>query len=287
LKTNAKMISFSLVIGLSAVVIPSLVILRQFRKFRKGNKLLKDDWEKDVVYLYQFYRIKCIASISPFALKLETWLRLKKIKYESYEGTKFSRGGGQVPFIELNGVEIFDSNVIIPYLREHFKLSDTFPDEVHEGAAHAAMRMLDQHTVYTYFWYRYVEHWRDEFFPLWTFPIPGLVRVIIRYVQPRGNRKKGWTIGHGRLQTAQIYQLGMDDFKALSKLLGKKSFLGGEVITTADCCAFGHLCQIFDIPLSHPFKPFVEEECPNLRPYADRIKSCLWPDWHQLCQSGW
>ena len=50
---------------------------------------------------------------------------------------------------------------------------------------------------------------------------PGFVRFILHYMQPRGNRRKGWTIGHGRLQTNQIYQLGMDDLKALSKILGK------------------------------------------------------------------
>ena len=50
---------------------------------------------------------------------------------------------------------------------------------------------------------------------------PGFVRFILHYMQPRGNRRKGWTIGHGRLQTDQIYQLGMDDLKALSKILGK------------------------------------------------------------------
>jgi len=223
-----------------------------------GKRLLKEDWEENVVYLYQFYRIKCIPSISPFALKLETWLRLKNIKYESFEGTVFSRGGGQVPFIELNGVEIFDSNVIIPHLAQHFNLKDEFASEESDGAAHAVMRMMDQHTVFSYFWYRYVEHWADEFFPLWTFPIPGFVRVILLYMQPRGNRRKGWTIGHGRLPKDQIYSLGMADLKALSKLLGKKEFLGGGAMSTADCCAFAHLCQILYIPLKHPFKPFIK-----------------------------
>lgn len=279
--------SLAVMCVVAAAALPILLVVRQFAHFRKGKGLLKKDWERDVVYLYQFYRIKCIPSISPFALKLETWLRLKKIKYESFEGTVFSRGGGQVPFIELNGVEVFDSNIIIPYLAQHFGMEDEFPNEECGGAAHAAMRMLDQHTVYSYFWYRYVEHWRDEFFPLWTFPIPGFVRVILRYMQPKGNRKKGWTIGHGRLKTDQIYSLGMADIKALSKLLGEKAFLGGEAMTTADCCAFGHLSQMLEIPLKHPFKPFIEDQCANLVPYAERMKAKIWPDWVALCEGAW
>ncbi len=42
----------------------------------------KVDFEKNVVYLYQFSRTKNIPSPSPFCLKVETWLRMAGIKYE-------------------------------------------------------------------------------------------------------------------------------------------------------------------------------------------------------------
>lgn len=45
----------------------------------------KADYEKDVVYLYQFSRTKNIPSPSPFCLKVETWLRMAGIKYEVSE----------------------------------------------------------------------------------------------------------------------------------------------------------------------------------------------------------
>lgn len=46
----------------------------------KGCK--KPNFEKDVVYLYQFSRTPTIPSISPYCLKVETWLRLAGLKYE-------------------------------------------------------------------------------------------------------------------------------------------------------------------------------------------------------------
>uniref|UniRef100_A0A1I7X219 Transposase n=1 Tax=Heterorhabditis bacteriophora TaxID=37862 RepID=A0A1I7X219_HETBA len=46
-----------------------------------GTALLKRDWVKDHVYLVQFPRAGCIPSPSPFALKLETWLRMADIPY--------------------------------------------------------------------------------------------------------------------------------------------------------------------------------------------------------------
>jgi len=250
-------------------------------RYLRPKTVYKTDWVKDVVYLYQFKRLKFIPSISPFALKVETWLRLKKITYESIEGTKWSRGGKQVPFIELNGEEVFDSNVIIPYLREKFQKEDDMDDQ-DRGASLALMRMMDEHFVHSYFWYRYVDHWRDEFFPLWTFPIPGFVRILLNQFQPRKIKKKGWVIGHGRLPKDTIYRFGMDDVKALSLYLGDKKFLHGDTITTSDCCAFGHLCQILFIPINHPHREFIETECQNIAPYVDRIKAELWPDWDEI-----
>uniref|UniRef100_A0A182J2V9 Thioredoxin-like fold domain-containing protein n=1 Tax=Anopheles atroparvus TaxID=41427 RepID=A0A182J2V9_ANOAO len=48
----------------------------------------KVNFEKDVVYLYQFTRTPMLPSISPFCLKVETWLRLAGLKYEVSGGSQ-------------------------------------------------------------------------------------------------------------------------------------------------------------------------------------------------------
>ena len=89
----------------------------KFRTKQKLIKLQKPFPQKDTVYLVQFPPSPKIRSISPFSLKLETYLRLKKVNYEPIYSLKFSEKG-QIPYIELNGEQIADSNVIIKVLQE-------------------------------------------------------------------------------------------------------------------------------------------------------------------------
>uniref|UniRef100_A0A915MFL8 Thioredoxin-like fold domain-containing protein n=1 Tax=Meloidogyne javanica TaxID=6303 RepID=A0A915MFL8_MELJA len=92
--------------------------------FKPTKGLLIKDWKQDVIYLVQVPRTHLIPSPSPFALKLETWIRMNGLTYRnvSNEGSKGS-SKGQIPFIELNGRQFADSNQIIEHLKNYFKLS--------------------------------------------------------------------------------------------------------------------------------------------------------------------
>lgn len=61
----------------------------------------KPNFEKDVIYLFQFSRTPTIASVSPFCLKVETWLRLTGLKYE-VSFRRRSLGSGLWVFPSLN-----------------------------------------------------------------------------------------------------------------------------------------------------------------------------------------
>uniref|UniRef100_A0A914ZCG0 Thioredoxin-like fold domain-containing protein n=1 Tax=Panagrolaimus superbus TaxID=310955 RepID=A0A914ZCG0_9BILA len=78
--------------------------------------------ESDIVYLFQFHRTKLAPNSSPFCLKVETFLRYHKIPYKPIF-TQFQRSKqGLLPFIVINGKEIFDSQIIINELENKFNL---------------------------------------------------------------------------------------------------------------------------------------------------------------------
>ena len=89
-----------------------------FKPKEKNIVLRKPDYKKDLVYLVQFPISPSIRTISPFSLKLETYLRLKKIPYEPLYSLKFDSKKHYIPYIELNGEQMTDSNLIIQELEK-------------------------------------------------------------------------------------------------------------------------------------------------------------------------
>ena len=54
------------------------------------------------------------------------------------------------------------------------------------------------------------------------------------------------------------------------------------VIFQVDCAIFGQLSQIVYIDLDFPYKDILDSECPNIKPYLERIKDTLWPDFDEI-----
>jgi hypothetical protein len=154
-----------LAIGTSAVLLTPLLLVAAYfagRYWIKGRNdanldpLLRMKWEKDIVYIVQFPPAPHARTISPFALKLETWLRANKIKFEPVYTYKFSTAKGQIPYVELNGEEIADSNVIIKRLTKHFDVTmDTDLSKEDAALAHTSTVMLENHTCKAGFYWRY------------------------------------------------------------------------------------------------------------------------------------
>merc|ERR1719378_918078 len=146
------------IVGLLTLVLILLMVYRLKLRPTPPIQLIKKDWEKNVVYLFQFPLCPTVRTISPFALKLETWLKLTGIKYENVFTMKFG-SKGQIPYIELNGEQIPDSNIIINVLKEHFgKDPDQLCTSSDLAVGHAVTGLVEHHLAHVGFHYRYGLH---------------------------------------------------------------------------------------------------------------------------------
>ena len=130
------------------LIVSIILVLAVRRKRRMEDILLVSDWRQDQVYLAQFPPSPRVRSISPFALKLETWLRLAQIPYQNVYTRKFSRASHTIPYIELNGQQISDSNRILETLRSQFQVEvDPGLTAQEKAADHAVTSMIENHTT--------------------------------------------------------------------------------------------------------------------------------------------
>jgi glutathione S-transferase len=235
------------------------------------------------VKLHQFPTGKNIPNLSPFCLKLETFLRVNKIPYENDYGYKMGKKG-KLPWIEYKGEKKNDSNMIIDYLNETFEvnLDKDFSNE-QLALGRATRSMLEENTYWALIYNRYVENF-NEFKKL--VPLPSGGSLGFNVSQKMYQRKMQKCLdGHGlgRHSKEELYKIAEDDIKALSDLLGEKEYLLGENPSSFDCTVFGLCANILYSGMESPMCTYIKENATNIVALCDKIKETYWADWAEMC----
>uniref|UniRef100_A0A915Q6B8 Thioredoxin-like fold domain-containing protein n=1 Tax=Setaria digitata TaxID=48799 RepID=A0A915Q6B8_9BILA len=209
---------------------------------------IKDDYTKGMVYLYQFPRMKYIPNISPFCLKLETWLRMADIQYENVCSWRTRSLEGTLPFLEHNGKEYPDSALAIRDMTRIFSkesMESHLSDE-QKATYRAFEAMAENSLVMTVGYVLQMEH-LDEVFqqisddtfgilaPLWKF----LLKMIISSKMA----KKLKVVALGKHSREEVINIGMDDLKAISSHLGNRHYFAGFKPTKVDIGQIGMSVQ--------------------------------------------
>jgi len=258
------------------------------------------------IFLCTFTPCPHVYSICPFAIKLESFLRINKIPYQpKYVRTPGPKG--MVPWIILDdketGTAIPDSNVILSKVQEELRCRQQQQEEhdhsysesslttSQRATTHMLIRMLEEHLAQIGFYYRYGLH-MDDFLKVLDIADRWPDGVSERWgnVQPDITKTKTRYRGLTRHSDEELWEFANDDIRYISELLGdnedKNAYLmGGDKPTLADCAVFGHLAQFLWIPLDFPQKKFIQEECPNLVSFMNRFRDEYWPDWDDLCDT--
>ncbi len=231
-----------------------------------------------MIKLYQFAPTWDVQNLSPFCLKVETYLKLAGLPYEVVDAIPLQAPKGQLPFIEDNGKRIGDSQFIVEYLKEAYGDNvDGHLTAAERGVSNAMQRLIENHLCWAFVFARFGkrdENWEENRRAIFG-GLPPVIRNVVPIIARRRilNQMRGQ--GMGRHTEAEIYRLGRRDLDSLSDYLGEKPWFMGEWPATLDASAFGMLANILWCPIESPLKEHLKA-LTNLTAFCARVRECYY-----------
>lgn len=217
-------------------------------------------------------------NVSPFALKLETWLRLAGIPFVVETTTRLDKAPkGKLPYIIDGQRRIGDSSLAIAYLKDRRGIDpDSTLNEAERAEAIALQRVIEDHLYFVIAYSRFLDPEGfatvgDAFFAT----VPALFRPLARAYFRDRVRRLLLCQGLGRHEQSEIYAFGREDLMAISSRLGDRPFLLGERLTTIDAVAFGFLANILLVPVETELKRMAQD-LPNLVAWCDAMEAGIY-----------
>ncbi|MBL7479563.1 glutathione S-transferase family protein [Legionella bononiensis] len=229
-----------------------------------------------MITLYSYPQLFGLPDNNPFGLKVDTFLRLAKIPYqhEHILDTK-NAPRGQLPYL-IDGQEtVTDSNMIISYLIEKYKISiDKALTKEQKHTHFLITRMLDSHL----YWVISYSRWQDEqFWPLFknefVKQLQDMPESILDNARSYNIEKYNYQ-GIGRYSKEEIYQSGIDDLSVIHALLADNDFIFGKTVHSLDACCYGFLANIYYFDINTPLKEFIVKNA-KLARYINKVRELL------------
>ncbi len=232
-----------------------------------------------MITLYQFPRLMGVPNMSPFCLKLETWLRMAEVKYEMREVADPRKAPkGKLPFIKDQNQIVADSGLIIRHMTKTYDIKlDATLSVADRAIALAFERLLEDHLYWVLLYNRWVDdNWskiKQEFFG----HMPPVVKTLVPTMIQKKMQGDINSQGMGRHSKEEIYEFGIADLKAAGDFLGDKPYMMGGQPCSVDASLFGFTCNILNVPLRSPLKDYMSK-CKNLVAFNQRMGKRYFPD---------
>jgi glutathione S-transferase len=226
-----------------------------------------------MIILYQFFRAWGLPNLSPFCMKVETYLRMAKIPYENkFVNNPQKSPKGKLPCIRMDGVLYPDSELIIDELKTHFGNELDKELTVEQKALAELIEIAFCERLY---WVIMYLRWRED--KGWNYlkesifgKLPIVARLFIPNMIRKNMLKELHYQGMGRHSTREILYLGIKTLESLSQLLGKNDYFLGDKPSSIDATAFAFLANIIWSPLNDPFKQHAVQ-ITNIIRYCNRM----------------
>jgi glutathione S-transferase len=231
-----------------------------------------------MIRLHQFAPAFGLPNASPFCMKVEVYLRMAALPYETVNGNLLKAPKGKLPFIEDGPLRVADSSLIIQHLqRVYGDPLDAALTPLQRAQGLALQRLFEEDLYWALLFTRWVEPagWektRPAFFGSLPWPLSWLVPPLAR----RGLRGQLRGHGMGRHSREEIHALGCQDLGAVAELLADKPYMLGEQPSTLDATAYAFLANVLWAPVDSPLRAHAAAR-PNLLAYCQRMKARYFP----------
>lgn len=227
-----------------------------------------------MIKLYQYPTDWNLPNISPFCMKLETYLRLVQIPYEIISVMDPRKSPkGKLPYIDDNGQIVADTSLAIEFLKNKYgDALDGHLSPIQKATALAIQRMVEEHLYWVIVYSRWIEPTGYEVIkPVFFGDLSQLLKVVVPELVRRQQIKVLYNQGLGRHTPEEIYKMGINDISAVATILGENRFMLGNDVTSIDATVYAFIANIVWTPIESPIKEHAKSLV-NLMDYCDRMK---------------
>ncbi|XUY29019.1 glutathione S-transferase family protein [Agrobacterium sp. rho-8.1] len=224
-----------------------------------------------------------VASLSPYAAKLQAYFRLFNIKHEMVSEPVPDVGPrGKVPFISVGNTRIADSGLIIDYLKRTIGDPDAHLTPAQKALGLMVQGTLEDHLYWVIIYYEFFD--QDG----WDFLIkvmvgdptalPADIQEALR-VRREDFRKRCYDQGIARFTPAEIIHKAKRALAAIDVIIGNhKYLLGNDRPSSYDAVLFGFTQAFFQARGMHPEISDFAHTLPNLGRFIQTVTEDCYPE---------
>ena len=227
-----------------------------------------------MIRLHQFAPAFGLPNASPFCMKVETYLRMAGLPYETVnDGNVMKAPKGKLPWIDDGGTRVADSTFIVEHLKHKYgDPLDASLSPLLRAQGTAFQRLFEENLYWAVVHTRWADPmgWlrtRQAFFG--ALPVP--LRWILPPLARRGLLAELRGQGMGRHSEAEIHAIGCRDVTAVADFLGDKAYMLGDAPTSLDATAHAFLANLLWAPVDSPIRRHAAAR-PTLEAYCQRMK---------------
>ena len=224
--------------------------------------------------------------LSPFAVKLLTWLRMAQLPCATKVGNVRKMRNAKLPALALDdGRMLNDSQQIIEFLREMHQdpLRERLRSQSERAVARAWRALFETDLYFAAYYQRWIPEPNFAILRpvmvdyMGALGVPAFVRPWVVKAVRRNVRAQLEAQGTGRRPVEQIHAIADAGYAAASDFLADKLYFMGDRPSELDATVFAFLHTLLLPPFESPQKEWVAGRA-NLVDYHRRMLAQYWPE---------